>query len=193
MKKILSVMLIFCFVFSFAGCGKKKDDGEKKGTLDIEYYTEAGQMPECKYVLGADPETIKADITALIEAEEDSDGGHSEIVYDVSEDEEGKNVEINNGTFRYFYKKANPDKGVGCIVNAGTAYGFEPGTVIVEVKEAIAGCDDVEEEANEDNAFFLYGPLMGTVLRCDAGDNTVVFVFADNALCATAIFTGEDW
>ncbi len=185
MKKIISLILVFVFVFAFSSCGKDKKE-ENNGTVDIEYYAKLGQMPESNYYLGTDPEKIKTELSALSESEDAGD-----MVYNVTEGE--NNVLIDNGVLCYYYKKATPEKGIGCIVNYGKAYGFELGTVIVEIKEAIAGCDYVEEPMNESNSFFMFGVESGTVLRCNIEENTVVFVFQDNALCATAIFTGTDW
>lgn len=182
MKRVLSLMLALTFVFCFVGCGKEKTE-EKQGTLDIEYYAKAGQMPECNYHLGSDVETVKTELSASAE--------DSEAVYNVTEGE--NNVLIESGTFSYYYKKAEPEKGIGCIVNYGKSYGFDMGTVILEVKEAIEGCEYVEEPADDKNAFFMFGAADGTVIKCTADGNTVVFVFRDNALCATALFSGTDW
>jgi len=143
MKKIISLMLVFVFMFTFACCGNEKKE-EESGTLDIEYYAKLGQMPECNYDLGTDPEKIKSELSSLSESENADD-----MVYNVTEGE--NNVLIDNGTLCYYYKKAEPEKGIGCIVNYGKAYGFEIGTVIVEVKKAISGCDYIEEPMNEEN------------------------------------------
>jgi len=182
MKKLLSLLLVCVFVFSFTACGEKKEE-EKQGTLDIEYYAKSGQMPECDYTLGSNVEDVKSQLSRKSE--------ESEAVYNVTEGE--NNVLIESGTFSYYYKKAKPEEGIGCIVNYGKAYGFENGTVIVEVKEAIKGCEYTEEALNEENAFFMFGAADGTVLKCTADGNTVIFVFKENALCATAIMRGTDW
>ena len=182
MKKILSLFLALTFVFCFVGCGKEKEK-EKTGTLDIEYYAKAGQMPECDYNLGSDVETVKSELSQKAK--------ETEAVYNVTEGE--NNVLIEGGNFSYYYKKAQIEKGIGCIVNYGKAYGFEIGTVVVEVKEAIKGCEYVEEPVNEENAFFMFGAADGTVIKCTVEDNTVVFVFRENNLCATALFRGNDW
>lgn len=183
MKRILSLIMALVLCFVFTACGKGKD--KKSATVDIDYYAKLGQIPECSYALGEDPETVKNELSALAESEE----GH-EIVYNVTEGE--NNVLIEDGTFSYYYKKAKPEDGIGCIVDFGTAYGFEVGTIILEIKEAI-GEIFVEEEMNDENSFFMFGIENGTVLRIENEGNTVVFVFQDNALCATAIFTGSDW
>lgn len=177
MKKLLCLVLTLALVFCFAGCGEAKKE-EKEGTLDIEYYTKAGQMPECSYSLGNDVETVKTELSKKAE--------ESESVYNVTEGE--NNVLIEGGDFSFYYKKAEPEKGITCIVNYGKAYGFEIGTVISEIKEAIKGCEYVEEAADEKNAFFMFSTIDSNVIKCTAGGNTVVFVFKDDALLATALF-----
>lgn len=183
MKRVLSLVLAIALVFCFAGCGEKEQE-KKQGTLDIEYYAKAGQMPECNYTIGSDVETLKSELSAAAQNDE-------EVVYSITEGE--NNVLVENGAFSFYYKKAEQDKGIGCIVNYGKAYGIETGTVIVEVKEAIAGCEYSEEPLSEENAFFMFGVNDGTVIKCTADDNTVVFVFQENALCATAIYKGDNW
>ena len=43
---------------SFSACGKKKGK-TAENKVDLEYYAELGQIPECPYKLGADPDEIK--------------------------------------------------------------------------------------------------------------------------------------
>lgn len=184
MKKIISLIFVFVFAFSLSACGKDKE--ENKDNVDIEYYANAGQMPECKYSLGDDVETVKSELSKTAESDESE-----ETVYNVTEGE--NNVLIDNGTFCYYYKKAQPEKGIGCIVNYGSAYGFEIGTVILDVKNAVGAEKCVEEELNEQNSFFMFGVTDGTALRCSIEDKNVVFIFENNALCGTALFVGNDW
>lgn len=181
MKKIIAILLCLIFVFSLSACKDKKDDNSNK--VDIEYYANSGTMPETTYSLGTDPQKIKDELSAIAANAED------EYVYDVIEGE--NNVLIDNGTFNYYYKKAEPEKGINYIVNYDSAYGIELGSVIVEVKRAFKGIEFKEETLNEDNAFFIFGAQDGTVLKAEFETNTISFVFVDNALCATAIYTND--
>lgn len=181
MRKILAVLFCLIFIFSFTACGEK----EKKKTehsVDIEYYAKAGQMPEVNYALGSDVEKVKNELSA--EAEK------SESVYSVTEGE--STVLIDNGEICYYYKKSNPEKGIDYIVNYGTAFGFPIGSVTVEVKEALDGYSYTEEVLNEENAFFMFDTENGSVIKCRFEDNTVLFVFKDNALCATALLSEHE-
>lgn len=186
MKKILSFLLVFALLFSLTACGKEKKVDKQDDGIDIEYYAKLGQIPEIEYTLGSDIDKLKEDLSKLME--EDVEG---EVVYNILEGAE--NYLIDNGKYSYLYKKANPEKGIGCIVDYDTAYGFELGTVIIEVKEALAEYEYTEEALNDKNAFFMFGVDSGTVIECKFDDNTLAFVFVDNALSATALYTGSDW
>ena len=185
MKRLLTVLLSLILVFSFAGCGKKEEKSKENG-IDIEYYANLGQMPEINYSLGTDVDKVKNELSAMADSE---DAG--EMVDSVIEGE--NNVLIDNGEICYYYKKATPEKGIGYIVNYGTSYGFDIGTVIVEVKEALADYSFKEETLSEENAFFMFDTEGGSVLKCDFEGNTVLFVFKDSALCATALYVTDQW
>ena len=185
MKKILCLILALVFVFSFTACGKEKKNDNGSG-IDYEYFAKSGQMPELNYSLGTDTEKVKSELSAVAESEE---GEHS--VYNVTEGE--NNVLIDNGSVCYYYKKANPEKGISYIVNYDKAFGFEIGTISLEVKKALEKFNPVEEPISEENAFFMFGMTSGNVVKCEFGENTLLFVFDENALCATAIYVTKEW
>ncbi len=182
MKKIFAFLFCFIIAISFSACGDKEEK-KNEHSVDIEYYANAGQMPEVNYALGSDIEKIKSELSA--EAEK------SESVYSVTEGE--SSVLIDNGERCYYYKKANPEKGISYIVNYGTAFGFPIGSVTVEIKDALDGYSYTEEALNEENAFFMFDTENGSIIKCRFEDNTVLFVFKENALCATALYVTEEW
>ena len=179
MKKILCVLLSLVFVLSFTAC--KKESKTNESTVDLEYYANLGKIPESKYSLGADVDTLTNELSEFAESEEGA-----ESLYDVSEGEE--TVCITNGIYNFYYDKDKKQDGINYIVSFETAYGFETGEVILTVKEAIGDIKYTEEEVNEDNAFFLPFISEGSVLKCEFQKNTIMFVFENNALCATAIY-----
>ena len=63
MKKLFAFLLVMTLALSFSACGKKKEK-TAENKVDLEYYAELGQMPECPYKLGADPDEIKEKLTA---------------------------------------------------------------------------------------------------------------------------------
>lgn len=197
MKRLLSILLCFILVFSFAAC--KADDSKTADTVDIEYYAKLGRIPETEYTLGTDVDKVKDELSKKLEAQEeeetDSDHNHhhdtAEFIYDVIEGE--NNVLIDNGTNCYYYVKENKDKGISYIVNYDTAFGFEIGTVSIEIEEALEGLNFTEEDVTEENAFFATYVYNGTLLKGTFGDTVVLFVFQDNALFATAMYDSKNW
>ena len=187
MKKIFCLMLSLTMILSFAACGKDKEK-EKTASVDIEYYAELGEIPECNYKLGADPEEIKS---ALSSEEQSAVSAGEEYVYNVTEGE--KSVRIDNGEFSYFYEKGKENEGVSFIAAFDKAYGFETGTSVLDDKEALTGFSYTEEAADQDNTFFLMGMENGTVIKYTFGSTVIMFVFQDNELFAAAIYNTDNW
>ena len=69
-------------------------------------------------------------------------GGYNEI-------EGENNVLIEEGSYDYYYKKDDPEKGVGYIVSYAESFGFKTGDVISEVETALASYDVKKEKASE--------------------------------------------
>lgn len=187
MKKIIALLLSIVCLISLSACGAEKEK-EKENLVDLEYYAQLGQIPDCPYKLGADPDEIT---TALEAAAEEAEQNNEEYPFVITEGE--KSVRIDNGSYIYFYVKENKANGIAYIVAADGAYGFESGDTVLEVKDAFPTLEYTEEEANEDNAFFLYGINDGTVLRYTLGDRTVLFLFGENALVAVALYDNTNW
>ena len=186
MKKLICFLLTAAIIFSLAACGKE-NTGSDSNSVDLEYYAKLGQIPECDYMLGESVEKVKSELSALDEKYQ----GANEFMYSVQEGE--KTVEINNGTFLYYYTKENVANGISYIVSLDTAYGFEPGTVSIEVTDALSEYEYTEEAANDNNAFFLFDHTNCSVFKYEFDNYAVSFVFQDNALCATAIYDTANW
>ncbi len=196
MKKIISLLLVFAMFFSFAACSK--NGGNKENSIDLEYFANLGQMPEAKYSLGESTQKIIDELTAenkKIENQQEDDPthshGHEESMFFFEVVQGEKNVLLDNGNICYYYNKENADKGVSYIVNYDTAFEFPIGTVILEVKNALSDVDFIEEEVSEENAFFASYVLNGTVLKAQFENSTVLFVFQENELFATAIYNSN--
>ncbi len=179
MKRIFCVLLSLSLILGFSACGKAEIPSDSG--IDIEYYANLGKIPECEYNLGTDAASLREALTAYAESEEGQDG-----YFDITESDDGT-VCMQTGSYKYYYNSENEADGITAIASFDTAYGFETGEVIVTVKEALSGVNYTEEEVNDDNAFFLFVPIEGTVIRCEYEKNTVLFVFEDNALCAVAV------
>ncbi len=182
MKRIISILLSLLLLFSFTACG---DDSNGKGDIaDLSYFVKLGQIPECEYKIGDSVDTVNSDLKKAAETSEDA-------VYDFVEGEE--NALIDGGLYSYYYKKANAQKGISYIVSYDTAFGFEIGTLSVEIEDAYEDIKFTQEEINDKNSFFLFGNPEGKVLKAEISDYTVSFLFVENALCATAIYITNDW
>lgn len=196
MKKIICLLLSLGLIFTLFGCSD--DNKENKNTIDLEYYAKLGEMPEAKYSLGDKPEKIIEELSAEVteyEKNHQEDIGHN---HDHDEQQpyfevtEGKNnVLLDNGSLCYYYNKANKDKGISYIVNYDKAFGFELGTVSLEVKESLNKINFTEEVLSQENAFFADYVLNGTVLKAEFEKSTVIFVFQENELFATAIYNNN--
>ena len=184
MKRLLSLILAFCFLLSLTACGAKDNNEDDDNIIDLEYYASVGKIPECAYSLGEDVEKVKAELSAAAEVDE-------EKTYYLQEGK--KNVLIDSGAYNFYYIKEKAEKGISYIASYEAAYGFAIGAVDIEVKEALKGNEFKEEPLSEDNAFFLTGASNGSVLKCEFEKSTIIFVFVDNALSATAIYTNDDW
>lgn len=185
MKKIFALLLCFAMLFTLCACGEENE--EKKHSVDIEYYANLGSIPEGEFSLGEDPETLK---DKLDEKQKESEDGHYH--YNVQEGE--TEVLITDGGYEYYYKKALADKGIAYMVSYDDAYGFSIGTVSLDLKNALAGYEIKEETASVDNVFFFMGDFANTTLyTIEFEKNTVMFLFEDNALCATVIYSNDNW
>ena len=187
MKKVLALVISCLFLFCLTGCkdGQTKKNGS--GGVDIEYYAKLGQIPECEITLGTKPEKVKETIeNRENESGDDHEhGGYNEI-------EGTNNVLIEEGSYDYYYKKADPEKGVAYIVSYQDAYGFKIGDIIVEVEKQLGDYEVEKLGANEKNAFFYFGDYeKAQILRIPFKNNTVMFLFEDNSLCATAIYRND--
>ncbi len=187
MKKIFCFIMSILMIISFAACGKDKEK-EPTATVDIEYYAKLGVIPECNYKLGESVDTIQ---NALSSEEQSAVSAGEEYVYNVTEGE--KSVRIDNGSFSYFYEKDKKDGGISYIAAFDKAYGFETGTSILDVKDALTGFDYTEEAADDSNAFFLMGMENGTIKKYTFGSTVIMFVFQDNELFAAAIYNTDNW
>ncbi len=196
MKKFISILLVIGLVFTLCACsgnGKKKEN-----KVDLEYYANLGQMPEAEYTLGENPNTVIDGLNKLkeqAEAEHEDDPNHNhghdeqEFYFEIVQGE--NNVLLDNGNICYYYNKTNEDKGISYIVNYDAAFEFPLGTVILEVKEALSGIKLTEEPLTEENAFFASYVIDGTVLKAEFEKATVIFVFQENELFATAIYNSN--
>lgn len=183
MKRIFCLILASFLLISVTACKNEKNPSGEN-SVDVEYLVKMGKMPECDYSLGDSVDVLNDDLKKLYDTVE-------EAVYNVVEGEE--TVKIDSGTFQYYYFKDKKADGISYIVNFDTAYSFNIGTLSVEVINALNDFEYVEEKFNDDNAFFVLGTTDGKVIKYEFANNTVSFIFVNDALFATAIYKTNDW
>ncbi len=187
MKKVLALVLSCLFLFCLTGCKDTETKKNSSGGVDIEYYAKLGQIPENDITLGTKPQKVKE----IIEnRENESEDGHEHSGF--NEIEGTNNVLIEEASYDYYYKKADPEKGVVYIVSYTESFGFKTGDIISEVETALNSYDVKKEKANEQNAFFHLGSYSNAqILKIAFEKNSVLFLFENNALCATAIYSND--
>lgn len=202
MKKSLAIAMILCIIFLLSGC-KEKAEPTPTAEIDIEYYSKYGKIPECEFTVGQDIDTVLSTLEERVEAQsedetdasenQDSDmheHNHDEFFFNHTEFDEY--TSIHTGDIEYFYKEENRDKGISCIVTYTTAYGFSNETVSVEIEKALTGFEVERYDTSSGDIFFMpYGEF--SCLKYSFEKNDIVFIFADNALCATAIYDNTQW
>lgn len=199
MKKLLAALMCFVLLFSFAACGK----GDKKANdaVDLQYYAKIGQIPEMPYKLGAKCDKVEDELQAEYDAflsndphnSADHDHDHyAEEIY-LSINDKGDYVFIDNGSKYYLYKNAEKKEGISCIVTFGDAFGFKMGTFIYNLKTAMPSIEFTENEITDGSIFFADYLTNGTVLTAELQDVTVMFIFQENELYATAMYKTDSW
>ena len=202
MKKIVCMLLSLGILFSFAGC--KKGDGPtnvNSGETSVEEYAKKGQIPEQKFVLGADIETVKkyySDLVSKYEQEnpneENTGHSHEELeayYFDVAEGE--KTVRMDTGNTSFFYEKAKADKGVSVISTKETAFGFVPGSTIKQEIEMAFASKGTTLEATAEDMYFVIQTDTSVILRYTFENIKLDFYFTDNILMTTVIMNTQNW
>ncbi len=199
MKKVFAFLLCFGLIFSFTACGEKSK--KNNDAVDLNYYTNLGQIPEMPYKLGANCDKVRDELQAEYDnflandpensADHDHDHYAEEIYFNVSD--EGDYILLDNGSKYYFYKKAEEKKGISCIVTFGDAFGFKMGTFIYEVKNAMPSIEFTEAEITDGDVFFADYLTSGTALSTEIGERTVMFIFQEGELYATAMYKTNSW
>ncbi len=179
MKKIIALALVFILCLGLAGCGKNSK--KFSGASAIEGFVKSGTMTDCEFSLGDGYADVLASFESAEEAEESDSHEHPE--YSAYENDNYKIIETIE--FKYYFA----DEKLVHLAAFGDAYGFAHGSVITELKSQMDenGYTADIKPLSADDAFFLYGMGERESLQYKFGDNTVMFVFEENALCATLL------
>lgn len=185
MKKFLCVFLSLLMLFSFAACGKEKDKKDSD-TVDIEYFVKLGKLPECEFKIGTDHKEIEEKLSQANPEDDDHDHETYQIV------EGKKSVLIDAGAYCYYYLKEKKEEGISYIVSYESAFGFDLGTVSTEIEKALGDIEYNSGKVDKEKAFFVFSED-ATAIECTISKYTLMFIFENDALCATAIYLTKDW
>lgn len=191
MKRFLSFLLIFTMIFIFTACN---NNNSSSPVVDLEYYAKLGKIPEVDYTLGEDINKIKSDFEKIENQEqpEDSKDDHvHEFYYSITETEVG--TCIDDGRTQYYFSDGQEEKGVAFMVTYDTAFGFNNGTVSVDVTDALKGLEYTELSSYDDLDFFIGWLSNVSAIKYTFKNRVVLFIFEDNGLCATAIYDTDNW
>ncbi len=199
MKKVFIFLLSLALLISFAGCGDKTK--KNNDDVDLQYYAKIGQIPEVEYKLSAKCDKVEKELSDKYEEylsndpENSPDHDHDHYAEDTYFEviDEGDYIFINGGSRFYFYQKSEKKNGISCIVTFGDAFGFKMGTFIYEIKNAMPSVEFKEETITEGMLFFDEYLSDGTVLTTEFDGVTVMFVFLDGELYATAMYKTASW
>lgn len=187
MKRLTAFFICTVLVLTLCACREDKDGSGQSHTVDVEYYAKIGQIPEHKYHLGSDAKEMQSAFDAEDDKNsEESEDGHTHSVYSIIEDD-GYTVLSYEGA-NYCYKE---DGKISAVVSLDSAYDFQLGDLISEIKSALSKFECEEKAGNAEDIFFLPNPTGYTCLEYKFGANKVLFVFYENALCATALINPE--
>ena len=184
MKRFLCLVLCMLFVLSLTACGSEHD-------TDIKSYAKQGLIDGVDYKLGDDVDETKNALSAKYESLKNGESEFAEedeaFYYDF---ESGKYTVMTDGEISCCYLTEDKDLGITHVIKVGGAYGFNIGTMSTELSDTMAemGFDATEREAEKGELFYLPSSPNMTVLEYEVKDNTILFVFTDHALTATAIY-----
>lgn len=180
MKRITALLLSIFVVIALVSCDKKEEP-KKQGGTDISYYANLGQIPECKYKIGADAEKITEDFEKALNESENPEENYYEVI---EGDEESKIFTTNT---HYIYN--NSTKKVTQILVFDKAFGFALGTdentVINSQKEYKSEGEEIT--LSDEEARIFSGTAECTYLEYEFDKYTVIFAFENNALFGTSI------
>ncbi len=203
MKRIICLLISLAMLFSLAGCKKEENNNSNPNgsEISVEEYAKKGQIPEQKFALGTDIETVKKYYSDLVAQyseenpnEENTGHSHEDVeayYFDVIEGE--KTVRMDTGNTTFFYEKAKADKGISVISTKETAFGFVPGSTTKQEIELAFETKGKTLDATEDDMYFVIQTDSYVILRYNFENIKLDFYFTENLLMSTVIANTQNW
>ena len=203
MKKIVCMLLSLALLFSLAGCNNNQNGTANinSGEVSIEEYAKNGQIPEQKFALGTNIETVKKYYSDLISQyeqenpnEENTGHSHEELeayYFDVTEGQ--LTVRMDTGNTSFYYEKSKADQGISVISTKENAFGFETGSATKQEIEMAFDSKGKTIDATEDDMYFVIQTEPCVILRYIFENVKLDFYFSDNVLTTTVIMNTQNW
>ena len=168
MRKICALLLCFSILLFATGCGG--ENAKPAHDVDIAYFADMGTFPESELKLGDSvPEETENDETYYF--------------YDNAD-----KSYFSTGEFNYYYDASQKEPKISAIVGFNTCYGFENGSVSIEITAALDSQGiKYKERIPAENELFFLPAAERSVIECESLKHNLIFVLEDNALCATLI------
>ncbi len=193
MKRFLCLILSLLMVFSLSACKKKNDETPSTPTnnaYDLIECMKGGKIPELKYTLGVDPETIKNDYKFY---EENENASEENEIY-VNENPNSTNIVV--GDYYYYYVNGQESKGISSIVCFSTAFGTEVNSFDTkqDIKKKFENVEFEERELTSLQAYFIPGEVENcSALTCKTENRRIDFIFMEETLIAINLVDTENW
>ena len=191
MKRTVALILALLLLFSLSACKKennKTPDEPTPNVYDLNECMKEGKIPELKYSLGTNPETIKKDFEGVTE----QDGEEIELY--INENPNSTNIVV--GDYYYYYVNGSEDKGISSIISFSTAFGVEVNGFDTkqDIKNRFSGIEFEERKLTSLQAYFIPGEVENcTALTCKTDNRRIDFIFMDEALIAINLIDTENW
>ena len=216
MKKVLSILMVFCVCFAFSSCKKESEktdtySGGSDHSVDVVKLASSGRIPEVEFLLGDSVEAVKNELFRLSagmtheefcdnmrEAGYEPDGSeYSGYVTETSVD--GHTVmaslynEDTSSSVYGLYSNDNVDAGISAIAVVGEVYGFDGNTVMEYVKNAM-GEKYTEEKSNSKFYFLPKSEENAVCLTYELGAHKLELYFSQyNTFVAAVLYDVNIW
>lgn len=190
MKKIICLCLAVLLIFSLAACKGKEvvDDANDANVYDLNECMKQGKIPEIKYSLGTNPETIKKDFEGVTEQ------NGEEVELYINENPNSTNISVANNY--YYYVNGSEDKGISSILSFDTAFGVEVNGFDTkeDIKNKFTTVEFTERQLTSLQAYFIPGEVEDcSALTCKTENRRIDFIFMGETLIAINLVDTENW
>lgn len=212
MRKIISLLLAFCFVFSLSACGNSDTESKEEKInhdVDVAKLAADGRIPEVDFVLGDPIDGVKDRLFKLSSGmtyeeftENMKSAGHEPTgneydSYIITQEKDGHTIMSatfnTNESIYCMYNTENEKSGIAAVAIVGGAYGYTSNTL----KSYVTGSIDLKyenAEINNELAFLPKAEDGATCIAYEIGMYRLEFYFSGyDTLVATVLYDTNIW